>query len=293
MLLQHVLSEVDEEKKIGICVVCGPVRVHPATGSQRLACGQAWWCGRAPPERQQGKPSQESIERRRAAAIEAGGTCAHALSNIDMHGMTADCVLCAPKFGRVRVYKAEGARARAGGDLVVCGRRPASRKAPGKTTHVLSNIDESKRLATCALCGQTKIVWRPYANGGGVWGCYTTRNSAGQTTYKPNADYKHVICPFCGKHHRWDRHSGKACREKVFDYFGRKCAACGKTQDEVKLAIDHSHETGEVRGLLCYVCNMACGKLKDNAEAMRNAAAYLESAQVRLEDLREGIKKSA
>ncbi|MFD8809503.1 endonuclease VII domain-containing protein [Streptomyces sp. NPDC059597] len=40
--------------------------------------------------------------------------------------------------------------------------------------------------------------------------------------------------------------------------------------------VDHCHRTGRVRGVLCFNCNSAIGKLGDDPEAVRRAAAYLE-----------------
>lgn len=40
-------------------------------------------------------------------------------------------------------------------------------------------------------------------------------------------------------------------------------------------AIDHDHETGKVRGLLCGRCNSAIGFLKDDVLVAFNAVAYL------------------
>ncbi|MET8815719.1 endonuclease VII domain-containing protein [Streptomyces sp. NPDC004549] len=40
--------------------------------------------------------------------------------------------------------------------------------------------------------------------------------------------------------------------------------------------VDHCHKTGRVRGVLCFNCNSAIGKLGDDPEAVRRAAAYLE-----------------
>jgi hypothetical protein len=45
-----------------------------------------------------------------------------------------------------------------------------------------------------------------------------------------------------------------------------------------RLAVDHNHETGEVRGLLCNACNAALGNLGDTKGDVLAAAAYLEVA---------------
>lgn len=55
------------------------------------------------------------------------------------------------------------------------------------------------------------------------------------------------------------------------------CAICGQ-EEQVKtrgLSVDHCHETGEVRGLLCSFCNMALGLFKDNPQSLINAVKYL------------------
>lgn len=55
------------------------------------------------------------------------------------------------------------------------------------------------------------------------------------------------------------------------------CAICAKTpeQNGRRLAVDHNHETGEVRGLLCSPCNQGIGLLQDNPAVVSKAAAYL------------------
>ena len=55
------------------------------------------------------------------------------------------------------------------------------------------------------------------------------------------------------------------------------CAICGGTNaDGRDLFVDHNHQTGAVRGLLCNPCNRSLGLMKDNPATLRAAANYLE-----------------
>lgn len=56
---------------------------------------------------------------------------------------------------------------------------------------------------------------------------------------------------------------------------GGKCLICDAIPDE-RLAVDHNHETKEVRGLLCKQCNYALGQFGDSLDKVRGAVAYLE-----------------
>jgi hypothetical protein len=57
---------------------------------------------------------------------------------------------------------------------------------------------------------------------------------------------------------------------------GGGCAICGKPPGKTALHVDHDHETGETRGLLCVGCNNALGQFKDDLGLIARAAAYLE-----------------
>lgn len=53
------------------------------------------------------------------------------------------------------------------------------------------------------------------------------------------------------------------------------CAICGTQFENEDYRIDHDHNTGEVRGLLCVTCNAGIGLLKDSPEVLANAVRYL------------------
>lgn len=60
---------------------------------------------------------------------------------------------------------------------------------------------------------------------------------------------------------------------------GGKCAICGRTDNSVKtnrLYIDHNHETGAVRALLCHWCNAGLGMFQDSKQVLSSAIKYLE-----------------
>lgn len=73
--------------------------------------------------------------------------------------------------------------------------------------------------------------------------------------------------------------------EVLFDAQGGVCAICRLPERKrhqsgrvSALAVDHDHETGVVRGLLCNTCNRAIGLMSDDPALLSAAAAYLEDS---------------
>jgi hypothetical protein len=67
---------------------------------------------------------------------------------------------------------------------------------------------------------------------------------------------------------------------------GGKCAICGTEEGHrsrygrvCRLAVDHDHSTGKVRGLLCNNCNRGLGRFKDSIESLEAAISYLKWKQ--------------
>lgn len=250
--LLHALSEVNEEERTGLCSHCG--------GRTRLMKRNGHWhCTRR-------------LFRVTTRSETNGRTLEHQLQHIDVATQTGTCAVCGP----VRIYASKGTRLRRGQEWV-CGRRPAQRGVGGLTHHQLTDIDEARRTATCAVCGPVTLIWRPHQRGGGTWGCVRTRFSVSSfTAYKWNENYKPAVCPFCGEAHRWDRNKGRICRDKLVAQAGNACAICAEQFTEKSTPrIDHNHTTGAVRGVLCRNCNVALGLLKDDPARVKKAFDYL------------------
>ncbi|MFD7460003.1 MULTISPECIES: endonuclease VII domain-containing protein [unclassified Streptomyces] len=65
----------------------------------------------------------------------------------------------------------------------------------------------------------------------------------------------------------------EAERDASIDSQGGICCMCLSAP---AAHVDHCHETGRVRGVLCFSCNAALGQFKDRPDAIRRAAAYVE-----------------
>ena len=58
-----------------------------------------------------------------------------------------------------------------------------------------------------------------------------------------------------------------------------QCAVCGTTEPggkHGKFMVDHCHDTGKVRGLLCKSCNIALGEVGDNTQILQSMIEYLQ-----------------
>jgi hypothetical protein len=59
-----------------------------------------------------------------------------------------------------------------------------------------------------------------------------------------------------------------------------KCFICGMDEEEIpkkRLFVDHCHETGKIRKLLCHHCNAGLGHFKDSIQNLTKAISYLDS----------------
>lgn len=73
---------------------------------------------------------------------------------------------------------------------------------------------------------------------------------------------------------------------KMFENQMGCCLICNQHQSDLNksLRVDHNHETGEVRGLLCSNCNVGIGMFKDNPKFLESAIKYLTKLKTELAD---------
>jgi len=60
---------------------------------------------------------------------------------------------------------------------------------------------------------------------------------------------------------------------RMYNQQSGRCAICMRALPT--LCVDHDHTTGEIRGLLCRLCNKALGSFKDNEKNLQRAIWYV------------------
>lgn len=75
---------------------------------------------------------------------------------------------------------------------------------------------------------------------------------------------------------------------RIFNKQNGCCKICGTHQDKLSklLAVDHNHETGEIRSLLCNACNIVLGSAFEDINILKSAIDYCEEWKM------ESIKRS-
>lgn len=108
------------------------------------------------------------------------------------------------------------------------------------------------------------------------------RADRGVNPRDPEGLYRASECPRClGLRKRAEKYGISAEQiEALLHEQEDRCAICGERfvagSRHTTFHVDHDHETGAVRALLCGGCNTGLGGFRDNPESLRTAADYLE-----------------
>ncbi|MEU3525040.1 endonuclease VII domain-containing protein [Streptomyces sp. NPDC038707] len=134
----------------------------------------------------------------------------------------------------------------------------ARQLAKGRKVRPRVETPEGHKL--CRSCGEIK----PHSE----WHRIATASDGGSTSCKACRAAK-------GRAGHLKRRYGitETERDELIASQGGVCCTCPSA---VPVHVDHCHETGRVRGVLCFSCNAALGQFKDQPEVIRRAAAYVE-----------------
>ena len=128
-------------------------------------------------------------------------------------------------------------------------------------------------MKRCPCCGETKSADkfprnRRTKDGLAVY-CKPCHNARGRASRERAGGAR--------KYHLWLRYGlTLADVEHLLSLQSGRCAICGSPDPQ---HVDHDHESGRVRGLLCFNCNGGLGQFKDNVENLQRAAKYLIEAE--------------
>ena len=106
------------------------------------------------------------------------------------------------------------------------------------------------------------------------------------SAFHPNKKHKSGKNHYCRECARWKNVNNYGLTKENYlrlkDQQQGRCAICLRTAEEAghtsrhpDLVVDHDHESGAVRGLLCVHCNQALGHLGDDMVRLTAAVAYL------------------
>ena len=139
-------------------------------------------------------------------------------------------------------------------------------------------------MRTCKVCGEAKPLTEYYFNNRGYphGKCKKCYIKKGQDKYDPlkrrNQNLKRCYGITLNEYNEMmEKQDGKCSICGTDEPGGRKSGRGGGADVFV---VDHCHDTGKVRGLLCHGCNRAMGLLGDNIQTLQSMVEYLNLHKV-------------
>lgn len=141
------------------------------------------------------------------------------------------------------------------------------------------------------LFGRNKVQARPRGKAsvvfkGGQKKCPRCDQMKDLTEFQQNTSMLSGYNSYCKECDRWRTRSSRysLTREQyqaLLAAQGNRCPICERSVSEVTtprhpdLVVDHDHQTGAVRGLICSSCNKGLGLFRDDQRLLQRAIAYL------------------
>ncbi len=130
-------------------------------------------------------------------------------------------------------------------------------------------------MKTCLDCKKEKLPEEFYVNNASVDKLTIYCKECIKTKEKDRYYNSPVIK--VGKSRNNLKKNGTLLRTRYNEMLLEQNNKCGICKDELKIpVIDHNHNTGEVRMILCNGCNTMLGLGKENIQIFKNAINYIE-----------------
>lgn len=148
-------------------------------------------------------------------------------------------------------------------------------------------VEEFQNSRCCKICFEKRqAYWREHRRN------YLKTYTKSEKFKKANAEYqarKKAEDPeaWRARNKLWRYNMTLEHYRKMLEDQKGLCGICERDITQ-KNHIDHCHETGEVRGLLCHVCNQGLGAFNDSIPGLEAAIEYLRKAEANP----SGIKKN-
>lgn len=146
--------------------------------------------------------------------------------------------------------------------------------------------DDPKQTKQCRKCGQDRTINYYYPCERGLFGvtgtCRLCKSDYNQDRAAKRADQRKEWLTTKSRYEfyrKLQRDYGLTQQDYVnmLTACASGCMICGTHMADARICVDHDHNTGQVRGLLCYKCNAAIGMLRDSPTIIRQALTYLET----------------
>lgn len=140
---------------------------------------------------------------------------------------------------------------------------------------VINKLSKQKWNCLCDCGNTSEVHYSNLMNKNGTKSCGCNRIGQNSNKYKDGRT-KHKDYAYDYKLQKNYGIDIKHYKEMLKNQSNR-CLICfnlGGTGKQ-RLVVDHDHETGKVRGLLCNPCNRGLGYLKDSTDVLLNALRYL------------------
>ncbi len=86
-----------------------------------------------------------------------------------------------------------------------------------------------------------------------------------------------LLCETCSDKTRCKKYKMSPADLISLREYSMQCHSCGDSfESSSEEHIDHNHQTGKVRGLLCRACNLALGHLKEDSSRIEKLLSYVE-----------------